>query len=187
MQMLAWDDREAWSLLACPEPNPLKSFGGVTATLFNRFFEEVAEPQEWRDHFGVSRRWPWDVSFYESRRKVPVGRTHDEPEGARELSADIRQILGMRTSEDYDAWLAPSLYKTRMLPMPPSMARYALTYYASSLVRYKPQMFDPASHPEQAYLFDAVSREVALPMLTDVLAAIVGQPVYFYSTGGLRL
>jgi len=62
-----------------------------------------------------------------------------------------------------------------MLPMPPSLARYALIYYASSLVRYKPQFFDSTLLPNQAYLFNAISRECALPLLEDVVASVEGR------------
>jgi hypothetical protein len=41
--------------------------------------------------------------------------------------------------------------------------------------------------PEQAYLFDAIARELALPMLQDVLSAVEGHPVFFRSSGAMRL
>lgn len=71
--------------------------------------------------------------------------------------------------------------------MPPSMARYAVTYYASSLVRYKPSVFDFQLFPEQALLFDAIAIECALPMLKDTFSALEGKVHLFADATTLRV
>jgi hypothetical protein len=188
-QMLCMDDSHSWLLLAATSDDQVNaSVHSVSSRLFNKHFARVNQPSKWRDHFGLSRRYQQTLSFYESKIKVPAisARVHNRW-ATLALTGGIDELLGMTTSEGYDAWLAPSLYKTTMLAMPPELARYALTYYASSLVRYKPQMFDSHTFPEYAYLFDAISRELASPMLQDVLAAVRGRPTLFRSTGGLRV
>jgi hypothetical protein len=71
--------------------------------------------------------------------------------------------------------------------MPASLARYALMFYASSLVRYRPAMFDAQLFPEQAYLFDAIARECVLPILVDTLSMFEGKPQLFNSDHGVWL
>jgi hypothetical protein len=184
-QMLARDADEAWSLIAIADPG-VPSGKNVTRKLLARNFEEVEPPPDWRDHFAFSRAFSRSLTFYESLRKVDARGTTEMPVDTARIIFDSEEILGIQTSEDFDAWLAPSLYKSRMLPMPPALARYALTYYASSLVRYKPQMFDGQLHPEQAYLFDAIARELAVPMLQDTLSAISQKTVLFRRAGSWR-
>lgn len=187
VQLVAMDGTHAWVLLAVIGLGALEAARqDVSRKLFMKHFEPVQPPPEWQDHFAFSRRANWPFDFFESRVKVPLEGGTDLPLAAFKLLEPIKSILGMSTVEQYDAFLVPSLYSSRLLPMPPSLARYALTYYASSLVRYKPEMFDPRSFPEQAYLFDAIARELALPMLQDVLAAIRGEPVTFRSPSSYR-
>lgn len=162
--------------------SPVQRFGEV----FARHYEPVALPKNFRDLFARSRRYTWAVTLHESRIKLPhVG---DGPASAtNEIVFGLRDILGTRTNSLGMGSSLRVLYKSKMLPMPPALARYALTYYASSLVRYKPQVFDSQSFPEQAYLFDAIARELALPMLQDVLSAILGRHVLFERDGSFRL
>jgi hypothetical protein len=186
LQMLAWDERASWVLL-CVEDNGELDSKSATAKHFRRYFDEVEGPPDWRDNFGLTRRWDRAVKFYESKSVIirPSANTF-LPGPTLALTWTLKPILGPRTDENFDAYLAPSLYKSRMMPMPPSVARYAITYYASSLVRYKPSMLDPALFPEQAYLLDAIARECALPMLVDVLRGITGQDQFFFSSGSMR-
>jgi hypothetical protein len=48
-------------------------------------------------------------------------------------------------------------------------------------------MFDSQLFPEQAYLFDAVARECALPILVDVLTGLEGKDQLFMPEHGLRV
>lgn len=185
--MIAHDETHSWSLIAIGRADEILSPNSATTRLLERHFERVTTPPNWRDHFGLSRRHPGYLHFYESRTKYPQSGIGGFDARAWSLVRQLAPILGMTTSESYDAWVAPSLYKSKMLSMPPSLARYALAYYASSLVRYKPQMFDARGFPEQAYLFDAIARECALPMLQDVLAGISGRPTFFRAPDALRL
>jgi hypothetical protein len=71
--------------------------------------------------------------------------------------------------------------------MPASLARYTIIFYASSLVRYRPSLFDAQSSPQNAYLFEAIARECALPLLVDSLAGLEGKPQLFYPDDALRV
>lgn len=187
LQLIAADQTHSWVLLALPWSEALQGPNTASRKFFDKHFHEVQWPPYWRDHFALSRRSYIEPQFFESNVKVPHLPSGEIDPATAKITMNLQPILGMRTHEEFDAWVAPSLYAARMLSMPPSLARYALTYYASSLVRYKPQMFDSRTLPDQAYLFDAIARELALPMLQDVMAAMQGRPAYFYAPNALRL
>ncbi|MGW4673601.1 YaaC family protein [Streptomyces sp. NPDC004324] len=182
--MVATNNDHAWPLLLLEnEIGASKS----TEKLLLKHFREVELPPNWRDHFALSRRVVARVRLYESldvAAKLPGGGL--EMTGPISITERVRDILGHSTLEHVDALICPSLYKTKMFPMPSSLARYAVTYYASSLVRYKPSVFDTQIYPEQAYMFDAIARECAIPMLIDTLSGLEGVDQYFFSPGALR-
>jgi len=187
LQMVAFDQSRSWILLALEQNDELRS-NNATGRWFRSKFREVDAPEQWRDNFGLSRRWTFPLVYWESidvadRASEGAWRSGD----ALALSWALHPFIETSTSEEWDAFLAPSLYKSRLLPMPPSLARYAVMFYASSLVRYKPSMFDAAAHPELAFLFDAIARECALPMAIDVHRALSEVPVTFRAAGSLRL
>ena len=183
-QALVLDGSEAWSFIAMTGPS--LHAGSVTDKYLRRHYQQVQEPSNWKEIFGFSREYLAELSYFESRRRVPYSAGGPLPADMLRIIFDIQDILGLQSNEQVDAWIAPSLYKTRMLPMVPALARYALTFYASSLVRYKPQMFDGQLFPDQAYLFDAIARELAMPMLQDTLSAIEGATVLFRSSTRVR-
>jgi hypothetical protein len=79
--------------------------------------------------------------------------------------------------------LSPSLLKTKAFPMPPDLARYALMYYASSLVRYKPAALDPVRQARQSWLLDSFTTETPIFLLSNALAGIKDMPVSFEPIG----
>ncbi|WP_329344093.1 YaaC family protein [Streptomyces sp. NBC_00663] len=182
--MVAADDDKSWTVLLTEGSIPT---GSKTERLLLTHFREVSVPLNWRDHFAMSRRHISKVRLFESidtcLRPSPG---QIDLKGSMRLTQKIQDILGMRTSEHMDANICPSLFKTQMFPMPSSLARYAITYYASSLVRYKPSVFDLQIAPEQAYMFDAIARECALPMLIDTLSGLEGQDQLFFAAGAHR-
>jgi hypothetical protein len=190
IHLVAFDDANAWILLALDRAGALEA-DTVTGRYFRRYFRKVDAPREWRDKFAVSRR-ALTMEFYESIAAFPFVPGDEVSRQAALRNAithtsSVKDVLGLSTDAMFDAWLSPSLYKTRMLPMPPAMARYAVTFYASSLVRYRPSMFDTQAYPEQAYLFDALARECAIPMLKDTLSALTGTDYYFLPEAGWRV
>jgi hypothetical protein len=190
VQLIAIDDTAAWTIFGIGQRHRLTN-NSVTARYFGRVFAPIDPPRDWRDRFAISRRWG-AMDFFESRTKVPYNtgndaeRDHATNEAWR-VAWSAKDILVAPSTGDWDGTIAPSLYRTRMLRMPPSLARYAVAYYASSLVRYRPAMFDSQIHPEYAYLFDAISRECAVPMLVDTLAALTGEQRIFLRDGAMRV
>lgn len=185
ISLTAWDTEKSWQVLAIESTVP--PLGSVTYRLLTKHFRQIERPLGWRNFFGLSRRWYLPLTFWESRTVHPrlPGAGVNVVASKREVMK-LRDILGATMDDEFDAWLAPSLYSSRMLPMPPSLARYAIAFYASSLVRYRPAMFDPQVLPEQAFLFDSIARECALPMLADTLTGLLDRDQYFYGVGALR-
>jgi hypothetical protein len=184
--MIAFNASHSWSVLL--------NFTDIahndsTGKLFYKVFRQIRSSHpNWRDHFGMSRRSVGPVKIYESLEAVTnPGPGQFDPKGAATISWRLKDIVSAPLHTSADALITPSIYKSRMLPMPASLARYATIFYASSLVRYRPSLFDAQSCPQNAYLFDAIARECALPLLVDSLAALEGKPQLFYPDDALRL
>ena len=163
------------------------------SSIFLKTFEEVdSSPVDFhervRDNFAVSRRGhPRSGKLYQSRTTV----ANTPPDsvnlrGALGITWQIKDLLGLTTTELLDAFVTPSLYKRQLLIMPPSLCRYAMMFYASSLVRYRPSMFDSERYPEQAYMFDAIARECALPMLIDTFSGLERRFNFFRAPDSFR-
>ena len=74
----------------------------------------------------------------------------------------------------FDFHVTPTVTKisTRVLPI--DLVRYAVLFYASSLVRYAPSKIDPIINPGQAFLMDSVIHEVPPRLLLDALDNLTG-------------
>ena len=189
LQLIAIDNTSAWALLAVDRQADLEQQTS-TNRLFRRYFEEVDVFDEWRDRFAVSKRWG-GVRFFQAKSQSPYISGNDSSLNTAVIAAAgnvgrIRDILGRSTQGMWDGWLSPSLYRSKMLPMPPALARYAIAFYASSLVRYRPSIFDAQVSPNQAYLFDAIARECAIPMLVDTVSAIAQTDHTFIADDAMR-
>jgi hypothetical protein len=189
LHLLAADDSQAWAVLAVERLGQM-SEDSESGRYFRRVFRQIDPPWDWKARFGISPRWSASA-FFESIASFPFAPNDDAARLAalNRASANtwmVRDLLGMSTMATFDAWVTPSLYRTRMVPMPPSIARYAVSFYASSLVRYRPSMFDAQEAPEQAYLFDCLARECAVPMLLDTLAALTGVDYHFVGSSAFR-
>jgi hypothetical protein len=183
-QMVAMDQNSSWpTLLNFSDIDP----GGSTGRLFYKVFRQVGRQATWRDHFGFSRRTYGEPKIYESIRTAgnPSGQFNFK--GAVAITWALKEILSPPTYAEADAFITPSLYRSRMLPMPACLARYAVIFYASSLVRYRPSFFDLQLYPENRYLFDAIARECALPILVDTLNGLEDKLQIFYAQDALRL
>jgi YaaC-like Protein len=171
------DASSAWSVLMTWSQVDSKD---VSGKLFHRVFQQVQTNFEWRQEFAISPRVTFEPVIYESREKV-LSFSSNLPNitGARALTWQIKDILSPSIADGIDGQITPSLYASTLLPMPASLARYATIYYASSLVRYRPSIFDARTAPENSYLFDAIARECALPLLVDALSALEGRTQVF--------
>jgi hypothetical protein len=181
--MIATDGTESWPILLTQnDVDP----GGRTGRLFYQVFRQVQLHPNWRDHFGMSRRLG-GARIFESVETV-ANSAHASPiTRALEITWKLRDIISEPAHAYVDGWITPSIYRSKMLPMPASLARYTVIFYASSLVRYRPSLFDSQTCPQNSYLFDAIARECALPMLVDVLNALEGKSQFFYSEDAFRV
>jgi hypothetical protein len=186
MHAVGTDLQDFWALILL-FPNDMISGGGISSRLFLRHFVEVARPDNWRDIFAISRRVHWsNIGLYESRRRYPRHSTTPAGERFGDYLAvrdgtwnALRDMINESTDVFFDAVLAPSLYRSRMLAMPPSLARYALMFYVSSLVRYKPSALDLEARGKEAWLLDSFTRQASLPLLHAALSGIEGRPFLF--------
>ncbi len=186
--LTAIDPTESWLILGIAGAARLAG-EQRTEALLRRHFMPIAPFLDWRDRFGITRRETGygPIAFFESRKRFPRVNNRPDVDGPNTVMRELRDILGARTDELGDVIISPYLYKTIPQPMPPSLARYAVTFYASSLVRYRPEMFDVGLHSEQAYLFDAIARECALPMLVDTVSHLDGTDHLFHAPGSFRV
>jgi hypothetical protein len=154
----------------------------------------VPPPHDWRNPFAVSHRIGGETrSIFEGRRKYTF---HPQPGGAYPISDfvqvsngtwnDLVGLIDDGVDDQDDAMLASSLSGARFLPMPPSLARYALMYYVSSLVRYKPDQLDPRFQPEQQWLLAAFVDQARTPLLRAALTGIRNRRHMFHSPGAYR-
>ncbi|MFF4013960.1 YaaC family protein [Streptomyces sp. NPDC001843] len=182
--VLVFDGQQSWPVILLPETG---TPAGVTGRLFRQHFEQVEMFNHWRDVFGLSRRL-MGFAIYQARRTAPhLADGSPDLSGALDITWQMKDILASRDEAFFDGILCPSFYSSKLFPMPPDLARYAVTYYASSLVRYKPSVFDFQLFPEQALLFDAIARECALPMLIDTFSALEGRSQLFADADTLRV
>ena len=181
------DDKECWIVLRI-DPTPFMTKPSSTVSLIKRHFHEVQPLQNWREMYAISLRLPRKPPrFYESKATIRLSADGSYTfADVNRLIGPLNDVLYVPGFGDSDAYIAPYLYKSSATVMPPALARYAVTFYASSLVRYRPAAFDANQFPEQAYLFDSIARECAVPMLIDVLTAIEGQQQLFFPQGSLR-
>lgn len=186
--LVAHDANSSWPVLLTWKEISRSS---RTGKLFHKIFERVqldVRSVSWRHEFGISRRVPAYIpAMYQSVDVAAnTGNGIINTQGADAITWKIRDILSVSFGGASDGVLTPSLYESKLLPMPVSLARYAVIYYASSLVRYRPSIFDSLGAPENAYLFDAIARECALPALLDALSGLEGQAQVFYGDDFIR-
>jgi hypothetical protein len=188
-QLVADNGSERWAVLAVE--TSIVERESAARRLLRKAFRPVDFPSYEPSRFGLSSR----ASVFECWEAVDTfrygtakGVTQDEAgEEARRTTWVLKGLVEGSAGFGFEAWFSPGLYKSKLVAMPPSLARYAVTYYASSLVRYRPSMFDFQISPEQAFLFDAMARESAVPMLVDSLSAITGIDHLFVGDEGGRL
>ncbi|MFC1404002.1 MULTISPECIES: YaaC family protein [Streptacidiphilus] len=183
---LAMDSSNSWTMLLVQDRG--RGLPSRTEKILLKSYRQVRMVDHWRDIFAISKRALGNGSLYESLDLAPnAAPAVPNFDLALANAMKIRDIVGMRTDEFHDFMICPTMGGNKSIPMPSSLARYAVTYYASSLVRYKPSVFDLQIYPKQAYMFDAIARECALPMLLDTLSALEGADQIFNEQGAYRV
>jgi hypothetical protein len=183
---LVANDSQTWSLLAVDAPGPFTD-GSVTAKAFSRHYKEVQLPPHWRETFGIAMAVLLSPpTIFESREKHNGTINANLEKGRSEAHTNLRDFLDENVDGNRDALLTPSLYRSRLVPMPPSIARYAVMFYVSSLVRYRPSLLDSQSKGKERWLLDAFTDQAPIHMLRAALSGIKQTAHMFLPSGVLR-
>lgn len=188
---VAGDSQSAWVLLCTPNPGFLTAGNHAVGRAFRSRFTEVGldDWPNWREFFALSRRTRYNtlcvlqsIATFSQVNSDGL-RTPDYYGAAMHLRAEMGPYVSNPIQAPVDAFLTPGLFRGRRFPMPVELARYALMFYLSSLVRYKPSMLDPVHEATNAWLFDSFARETPLRMLGDAVCGILGRPLVFEANG----
>jgi hypothetical protein len=187
MSAIAIDGGAMWGLLML-QPNDLLDRRGDLRRSLDRAFDEVDLPA-WRDIFAVSRRNMPSPSSWQQRTPKPrtfttAIHTDDIHAACRDVWAGLSPYVDHSTDPGLDALLCPSLYRSRPVPMPASLARYATMFYLSSVVRYRPELLDDREYASAAWLANRVPRETAICLLLNAVSGIEGRPYVFAGAKG---
>jgi hypothetical protein len=93
----------------------------------------------------------------------------------------VRTLMDDVAEGSSDLVTTPSLYRSRLVPLPASLARYAALFYASEVVRYRPARFDPTTDAAAAWLFESLIAEAPRLILASALSHISGTRYVFHS------
>lgn len=164
MHAVVSDDTHIWPMVALESNRNLPDSGDVAGRQFLRYLRPVQHPSRWRDHFGITRRvLAPDLQFYEWKVPLELDEFDSMDQAFSTVGCAFHEELGryLEAPDDpaFEFQFLPGLYRSRHLDMPSSLARYALVFYASSLVRYRPSALDPQDRPRQAWLIDAFIRQ----------------------------
>jgi hypothetical protein len=177
----------SWAFVAVQANSPRSWFSPATAAsrLFLTHFEEVTPPQNWQDVLAVSRRAVAGFRFFQSKIQIQ-GSASPIQDVCDQTFTNIGAIISGFDSYEFDAMITSGVYRSELWPMPGYIARYALLYYLSSLVRYRPEKLDPAVRATQAWLLEAFVEQSPPHSLECALGAIRGVPHRFLGSGYSR-
>ena len=191
MHAIVWDGFQAWPILCFPDAAALNDATQPVFRLLHQSFEEIdlSSFQNWRDVFAMSRRlMPKGLFMLQSRNPVAFGA--GPPDAAITVAGfGLFNAVGNHLSDPVrdraDFMLSLTLTKTGAWtrPMPAPLARYALIYWLSSVVRYRPRIVDRALSPDQAWLADAFAMNTPLFLLEAAVAGILKDQLRFQPSG----
>ena len=146
----------------------------------DRAFEVVKRPSRWRQPFPeIGMRFE-PLTLLQGR--VVFTGTADTPPHY-DCVEVARQALGSSLEAPMNGFgdflMSPSMYKTKNFPMSPFLARYALMFYLSSLVRYRPSRLNPAREQLTVWLLEAFARQSPQVLLANGLEGIIQRSVVF--------
>jgi hypothetical protein len=135
-------------------------------------FEEIPLNFQWKDIFGISKRTFHSPlpRLFQSRSAVPDGSPVEMVAWSHTQS--FRHSLANPILENMDGIYFPPLSG---LPMTPAVARYALMYYLSSVVRYKPSILSSNRHPDYSWLLEAFVNNAPINLITNASDGVRGK------------
>ncbi len=164
------DATECWSLFALDEPDVFLSSDATMQHLSSRY-----RMVRLSGSLPTLRAQPTVV--FEGRTALPIA----DPGQIALTEAESICSYAVEALSPYvgtpmygTTQVAPSQLKTRFLPMPPDMARYAAIFYLSSIVRYKPSRLDDSGGENANWVMNAFSAEAGLHLLRAALVGITG-------------
>jgi hypothetical protein len=188
------DQSHIWSVMGIRHVAPMLA-NRSSMRLFGVHYEAVDPPANWRELLGLTpRHMSGGFTLFQSRwqnLRVHPNTAQFHPTDLTNVNTElwnrVGSVLDATTNFSFDAFLCPSLYKSKPMVMAASLARYATVFYLSSLVRYFPTQLDPVLHADQAWLFDSMVHEVRTPLLINALNGIKRTTHLFYGRDALRL
>ncbi|GAA4855519.1 hypothetical protein GCM10023201_57340 [Actinomycetospora corticicola] len=142
-------------------------------------FEHVELPPNWRlfaANIGAHTR-PQIV--LQSKRTFDIASPRWGYDAFHWACAALGNRVHMAVENNADFLYVPDLLKSRKSAMPPSLARYAIMFYISSLVRYRPSRLNPERQQLTVWLLEAFAQQSPLFMLIDSLAGLDQAPHMF--------
>jgi hypothetical protein len=135
-------------------------------------FEEIPLRANWKKLFGISSRAYVSPKprLFQSKATFPDGTVIDD--------AAWSHVKGFKHSVDNpiedraDAIFFPKL---NGLPMTSSLARYALMFYLSSVVRYKPSILSRNRYPDLSWILEAFVQAAPMNLVTNASDGIRGK------------
>jgi hypothetical protein len=104
--------------------------------------------------------------------------------------ADAWEQTRLFADTSVDGWgdmvTTSSLYKSKFISMPASLARYAALFYASEVVRYRPSRFDSRTEPIGTWLFDSFVPQSGRRMLASSLMYLTDMRYDFVVPDAIR-
>jgi hypothetical protein len=173
-------ERQSWSLIMFPEPDPAILRCPSSRRFLGDHFEQISENDidSLRSMF-ITRAAAAGGALQAKRIYQPPV---DPVAVLSELEEMVRPIQGHRTYV-HDEW-APSLWRAKWLPMPPDLARYAAMFYCSSVVRYRPSFVHDDPTGEAAWILSTFVMEARLLLLRSAVQGITGE--YLEMQQGVR-
>lgn len=142
----------------------------------------------WRSVLGLSTRFfGSDLIAFQSRmtfssQREDAALAPDYSGAGTEFNLIMGNHIDVPIGVHAEFLLTPTLGRDDDFVLPLGLVRYAIMFYLSSLVRYRPASLDPENESAQAWLMDSFVTETALPLLIGMADGITGKQA-LYSDG----
>jgi len=170
---IATNRSDLWTLLLAEVPKnyPQRYMAEFEAAV-GAAFDEIPLHVEWKKIFAVSERAFVNPlpRLFQSKNTFPDGTVVEDV--AWSNTAAFKHSLDNPFEERADATYWPTLGG---LPMTPSLARYSLMYYLSSVVRYKPSILSHNRYPDYAWVLEAFVNASPINLVTNACDGIRGK------------
>lgn len=180
----AGNDSEAWSLVGLPVNLTVEEKEPAIRKLLRSYDVVERNGYDWRLMFALSTRMTGHgLEIFQSKEVFSVTQEGvarpDYNAAMKVLHSAVGDHLASPLGGRAEFAMSHSLRKSSPFAVPLPLARYALTYYISSIVRYRPAKLDPIRQGDQAWLMNSVVSELPINLLADAVDGICGSYSYF--------